>query len=89
MATQGQSADRLEDFQANFSFLLGAAFANPDHAATLGAERVLVEDKFDRLAAPKMENPAQPETFFRGIEDEAGESLLVAVQIDDQAGAPL
>ncbi|HET8921916.1 MAG TPA: hypothetical protein VFN26_02850, partial [Candidatus Acidoferrum sp.] len=41
------------------------------------------------LAAPKVETSTQPETFFRGIEDEAGEPLGLPVQIDDQAGAPL
>jgi hypothetical protein len=89
MAAHEQSADPLDGFQADFSFLLGAGFADPDHAAAHGAERVFIADKFDHLAAPKVENSAQPETFFRGIEDEAGEPLLVAVQIDDQAGAPL
>ena len=81
--------DRLNGFQADFSLLLGAGFADPDHAAALGAGRLFIEDKFDHLAAPKVENSAQPETFFRGIEEEAREPSLVAVQIDDQAGAPL
>src|SRR5437870_3375739 len=38
---------------------------------------------------PKVETSAQPETFSRGIEDETGEPLRLAIQIDDQAGAPL
>src|SRR6266849_4679123 len=81
--------DRLDGFQAGFSFMLGAGFADPDHAAALGAGRLFIEDKFDHLAAPKVETSAQPETFFRGIEDEAGEPLRLAVQIDDQAAALL
>ena len=81
--------DRLNGFQADFSLLLGAGFADPDHAAALGAGRLFIEDKFDHLAAPKIETSAQSETFFRGIEDEAGEPLGLSVQIDDQAGAPL
>jgi hypothetical protein len=89
MAAHRQSADRLDGFQADFSFPLGAGFADPDHPAALGAERVFIEDEFDHLAAPKVGNSAQPETFFRGIEDEAGEPLLVAIEIDDQAGALL
>jgi hypothetical protein len=89
MAVQGQSADRLDGFQADFSFLFGASLADPDHAAALGAGPVFIEDKFDHLAAPKVESSAQPESVFRGIEDEAGEPLLVAGQIDYQAGAPL
>jgi hypothetical protein len=68
---------------------LGAGLADPDHAAALGAGHLSIEDKFDHLAAIKAETSAQPETFFRGIEDEAGELLRLEVQIDDEAGAPL
>jgi hypothetical protein len=81
--------DRLHGFQADFSLLLGASFADPDHAAALRAEGVLIEDKFDRLAAPKMETTPQSKTFFRGIQEKAGESPLIAIQIDNQAAAPL
>jgi hypothetical protein len=41
------------------------------------------------LAEPQWEIPAQAETFFRGIEDEAREPALIAVQIDDQTSALL
>jgi len=75
--------DRLHGFQADFSLLLGADFADPDYAAALGVGRLFIEDKFHHLAAPKVEISAQPEAFFRGIEDEARESLRRAVQIDD------
>jgi hypothetical protein len=81
--------DRLGGFQPDFSRLLGAGFANPDHAAALGFEGLLIEDKFDPLPAPKVETSTQSEAFFRGIEDEAREYLRLAIQIDDQAGAPL
>jgi hypothetical protein len=81
--------DRLDGFQADFSLLLGAGFADPDYATALGARSLFVEDKFKHLAAPKVETSAQPEAFFRGIEDEAGVSRRLAVQIDDKAGAPL
>ena len=50
---------------------------------------MFIEDEFNHLAAPQWEIPAQPETFFRGIEDEAREPPLIAVQIDDQASALL
>ena len=83
----GLPDDRLDGFQTDFSFLLGAGFADPDHAAAQGVAWVLVQDDFDYLPAPKAETTAQPETLFRGIEDEAGEPFLVAVQIDDQTGA--
>lgn len=74
---------RLARFQADFSFLLGAGFADPDHTAALGAGRLFIEDKFDHLATLKVETSAQPETFFRGIEDQAGVSLRLAIKIDD------
>jgi hypothetical protein len=79
----------LEGFQAELSFTLGAGFADPDHLAALGGGHIFSEDKFDHLAAPKIETSSEPETFFRRIDDEAGESLRVAVQIDDQTGGSL
>jgi len=51
MATHQHSADRLDGFQADFSFLLGASFADPGHAAAHRAERIFIEDKFNHLAA--------------------------------------
>src|SRR6266850_650612 len=36
-----------------------------------------------------VETSAKPEAFLRGIDDQTGEPPLVAVQIDDQARAPL
>lgn len=80
---------RLAGFQTDFVFLLGASFADPDHAAALKDGRVFIDDKLDHLAAPEVETSAQPITFFRGIEDETGEPLQVAAQIDDQAGGLL
>ena len=55
-------ADRLDGFQPDFSLLLGACFANPDHAAELGACALLIEDEFDYLTAPNVETSTQPET---------------------------
>jgi hypothetical protein len=66
---------RLNSFQADFTLLLGAGFADPDHTAALRAGGFFIDNKFDQLAAPKVETSAQPEAFFRAIEDEAGESL--------------
>lgn len=80
---------RLTGFHADFAFLLGASFADPGHAAVLEDGRVFIEDKLDHLAAPEVQTSAQPKTFFRGIEDETGEPLLVAAQIDDQTGGLL
>jgi hypothetical protein len=50
--------DRLNVFQANFSLLLGAGFADPDYFAALAARRVFVEDKFDHLAALELQTSA-------------------------------
>jgi len=80
---QGQSADRLDGFQADFALVLGSSFADPDHAAAHGRERVWIEDNFHHLAASQMETSAQPKPVFGGIEDEARESFLVSVEIDD------
>jgi len=74
--------DRLDGFQADFSLLLGAGSADPDHTAALGAGRLFIEDNFDHLAALKFNTSAQPETFYRGVEDKAGKSLRLAIQID-------
>jgi hypothetical protein len=62
--TQGISADHLDDFQAEFSFLLGASFADPDHVAALGTGCVFTEDEFDHLAMPKRETSPQAEIFI-------------------------
>jgi hypothetical protein len=45
-ATHGNwaPASLLDGFQADFSFLLGVGFANPDYAAASGAGRVFIED---------------------------------------------
>jgi hypothetical protein len=52
-------------------------------------ERFWIVDNFDQLSALKAEAPAQPVALFRGIEDQTWDSFLVAIQIDDKAGAPL
>jgi hypothetical protein len=70
-ATHGNWAPArlLDGFQADFSFLPGIGFANPYYAATGGAGRVFIEDKFNHLAAPQWKISAQAETFLRRIED--------------------
>ena len=83
------TSDRLDDFQADFAFLPGTCFTDPDHPAPLGVGQVFIKDKFELLAALKIETSAQPETLSRRIEDQTWDSLRVTVQIDDQAGAPL
>jgi hypothetical protein len=92
LPTPGKSRYRtfgLARFKTEFSFLLGAGFADPDHSAAFSAGCFFIEDKFDQLAGPKLKISAQPETFLRGIKDQARLSLRFAVQIDDQACASL
>jgi len=79
----------LHRFEAGLAFLLGARFADPHHVASHGAERIVVQDEFDRLSAPQPEIPVEPEPAFRGIHDQTGNSRLVSFEVDDQAGALL
>jgi hypothetical protein len=53
--------------QSNFAFVLGT-FADPDHIAGQGVERVLIQDDLNHLTAPKTETAAYPEPMFRGVE---------------------
>jgi hypothetical protein len=79
----------LHRFQTGFSRLIGAGFANPDHVAADRSERLIIKDKFNDLPTLKLVTLSQSETVLRGIKDKARESLGMAIQIDDQAGAPL
>ena len=54
----------LDGFQANFAFVLGTYFADPDHNATHRVQRVFIQDDFDNLTPSQMEAPAQPEAVF-------------------------
>ena len=47
----------LNGFQADFAFVLGVGFADPDHVAAYSVELVLIQNDFDNLAAPQMELP--------------------------------
>src|SRR5260370_27687245 len=78
--------DALNGFEANLAFAPGAGFAGPDHATAHGMERVLVQDDFDNLAAPEVEIAAQSESIFGGIQNQAGQSFLVTVEVDDETG---
>jgi hypothetical protein len=74
-------------FQASFAFLLRARFADPHHAASHRAQRVLIQDQLDRLPASQPEISVQPEPALRGIHDQTRNSPLVSFEVDDQAGA--
>ncbi len=49
-------------------------------------EGVLVQDDFDNLAAPEVGIAAQSESIFGGIQNQAGQSFLVTVEVDDETG---
>jgi hypothetical protein len=84
-----QLAGSLDVFQSSFSFLFGTELSSPHHTIAAGAGHMLIEDEFNRLAAPKLEVPAQPESSYRGIQDEAGHHLRAVIEIDDKTGASL
>jgi len=52
--------DGVDGFQADFSLLLGAGSAEPDHTAALSAGCLFIEDNFDHWAAPKFEFIGKP-----------------------------
>jgi hypothetical protein len=89
MATQRDSARYLNDLHSDFSLLLGANFADPDHPGAHRNERLMFEDNLDHLTARKIEISPQPEAFTGQIEDEAWDSIRVAVQIYDYTGRNL
>jgi len=70
--------------EANFAFLFGPGFGDPNHAASHRVERVLIEDDFDYLSAPQSESSAHPEPIVRGIEHKA----RLSFKFEDQAGTP-
>ena len=84
---EGRGGGRsLHRFEAGFALLLGAGFADPYDAAAHGAQWILVQDELDHLSAPQVKMPVEPESLFRGIDYQAGNSCLVSLEIDDQAG---
>src|SRR6267142_5351503 len=74
----------LDSFQPDFAFLLGACFADPNHAASHRVERVFIQDDFDYLSAPQLESSAHPEPIVRGIKHKA----RLSFKFEDQAGTP-
>ena len=80
---QGQSAGPSDYLQADFTFLLGASFSDPNDAAALEVGRVVIENNLNHLAAFELDSSAQPETLLRGIEYQAGEPYRLEARIDD------
>ena len=74
---------RREYLQADFAFLLGASFTDPDHPAASEVILVVIEHNLNHAAGPKPNSLAYPETFHRGIEDEAGRPFWLAFRVDD------
>jgi len=77
----------LEGFEADLAILLGAGFADPDHAAAAGVQFVVAGNDLDELAASQPEAAAEAKPLGRTIHDEAGNPLRVGAEIDDHAGS--
>lgn len=77
----------LNGFEADLAVLFGAGFADPDHAAADGVEFIIAGDDLDKLpgAEPRAAPKAKP--LGRPIHDEAGNTLRVRTEIDDDAGS--
>ncbi len=65
MAAEGQSADPLNGFRADFALVVGAGFSDPDHAAAHGVERVLIHDNFDHWSRFKGKLPRSQKPLSR------------------------
>jgi hypothetical protein len=86
---EGGYGRQLHNFQTDLALLLRASFADPHHAASHRAQRVLRQDEFHRLPGSQPEIHVEPEAALPAIEHQAGHSLLAASKIfvrDDQAG---
>jgi len=70
--------------EPNFAFLFGPGFADPNHAASHGVERVFIQDDFDYLSTPQSEISAHPEPIVRGIKHKT----RLSFEIENQAGTP-
>jgi hypothetical protein len=57
--------------------LFRATFADPNHAASHGIERVFIQDDFDYLTPLQSKTSAHPETILRGIKYKARLSFEV------------
>jgi len=79
----------LDGLQADFAFVLRTGCDDSHDGAANGAERVLVQDDFDHLAAPKLKTASQAKAFLGGIQDEAWQPFLASVKINYEAGALL
>src|SRR6266404_6293669 len=88
-AKPGEGGRSLHRFQTGLACLLGVRLADPHHAASHGAKRVLVKDELDRLPASQPEISVQPEPALRGVDHQTGNSRLASFEVDNQAGALL
>jgi hypothetical protein len=86
---EGVYGRELHNFQTDLALLLRASFADPHHAASHRAQRVLRKDEFHHLPGSQPEIQMKPEAALPAIEHQTGHSLLAASKIfvrDDQAG---
>src|SRR5579864_8483669 len=79
----------LDPLHADLALLLGAGSADPHYGATQRAVGVVFEDQFDGLTTLQVKGPVQAEAVVGGIHHQAGNPLLVSIEVNDQAGALL
>ena len=77
----------LDGFEADFAFLLGAWFADPDHVAADGLEFILTGDHLHDLAAPEPETSPKAESLRGAVHNQAGDPLRLGAEVDHNAGA--
>jgi hypothetical protein len=77
----------LKGFEADLAFLLGAGFADPDHAAADGIQFVIARDDLDQLSAFEPEAASEAEALGRTVHNEAGNPARLRAEIDDHAGS--
>jgi len=61
--------------EADFAVLLGAGFADPDHAAADSIQFIIAGYDLDELPALQPETAAEAETALRTVNDKAGNPL--------------
>jgi len=77
----------LNGFEADLAVLFGAGFADPNYAAADGVEFIITGDDLDKLPRPKSRAAPEAKPLGRPIHDEAGNTLWVRTEINDDTGS--
>ncbi len=79
----------LDGFESHLAFLFGPWLADPHHAAANGVQLIVARDDLDDLSALEPETSPEPKPLRRTVDDEAGNSLRVGAEVDNDAGSLL